>query len=102
MCWLTPKISCTTTIPPRGAPDGLARYAANLCPSSAVRVRVSPMRSSWLGMRRCYQDLGPASSEVDGTPIAARRAEECDMVKRHSYPTRDPGGEISGATQDMK
>src|SRR5687767_12559053 len=43
MCWLTPKISCTTTRPPRGVPDGLARYAANLCPSSAVSVRVSPM-----------------------------------------------------------
>src|SRR5512145_369287 len=43
MCEFTPKISCTTTRPPRGVPDGAARYTARRWPSSAVSVSISPM-----------------------------------------------------------
>ena len=44
MCEFTPKISCTTTSPPRGVPDGVALYAESLNPSSAVRLIMSPIR----------------------------------------------------------
>src|SRR5712692_9294490 len=50
MCELTPKISWTTTRPPRGVPLGTARYAEKVWPSSAVRVMVSAMASSFFGL----------------------------------------------------
>src|SRR6188472_275666 len=39
---LTPKISCTTTTPPRAAPAGAASYACNRCPSAAVSCIMRP------------------------------------------------------------
>src|SRR4029077_4216219 len=44
MCSLTPKISCSTTTAPRGAPAGEARKAENSCPSRAMKVSQRPIR----------------------------------------------------------
>src|SRR5574337_1383069 len=43
MCELTPKISCSTTRPPRGRPLGAATYAGNTKPSAAFRSMNCPM-----------------------------------------------------------
>src|SRR5882672_12239762 len=43
MWLLTPKISWITTIPPRGFPEGSARYASSLWPSEAVSWIILPM-----------------------------------------------------------
>src|SRR5262245_16255667 len=44
--WLfTPKISCTTIRPPRGLPEGSARYAPSLWPSPAVNSIILPKRA---------------------------------------------------------
>src|SRR5574337_1350845 len=43
MCELTPKISCSTTRPPRGRPLGAATYAGNTKPSAAFRSINCPM-----------------------------------------------------------
>src|SRR3989440_7419612 len=45
--WLfTPKISWMTTMPPRGLPEGSARYAEKMCPSAALSSIIWPMQSS--------------------------------------------------------
>src|SRR5947207_6119022 len=41
---LTPKISCTTTMPPRGLPFGSATYASSSWPSFALSLIIFPMR----------------------------------------------------------
>src|SRR3569833_4263849 len=37
MCALTPKISCSTTMPPRALPCGFASHACSVWPSAALR-----------------------------------------------------------------
>src|SRR5262245_1492375 len=56
MWLLTPKISWITTIPPRGFPDGSARYAASLWPSDAVSSIILPMVRI-LAVKKNAQDL---------------------------------------------
>src|SRR4051812_21343933 len=46
MCELTPKISCSTTTAPAGAPCGLATYAGKVKPSAAFRSTNEPMSFS--------------------------------------------------------
>src|SRR5574337_1697889 len=43
MCCVTPKISCTTTMPPFGLPAGFARYAPMQCVPAVLRLVRSPM-----------------------------------------------------------
>ncbi len=54
MWLLTPKISCTTTRPPRGAPAGSARQAASRNPSAAVSSIICPIARSSVGTGRIW------------------------------------------------
>src|SRR5262245_35204827 len=86
MWLLTPKISWITTMPPRGFPDGSARYAASLWPSDAVSSIILPMvrilamkkdAQTLLGLARTALEKAGANSKM--AEAAARhlvRAEE--------------------------
>src|SRR5437867_2776261 len=66
MCELTPKISWTTTSPPRALPLGAARYAPNLNPSSDVRLIISPivvLSSSWWS---AWNERGATARRIHG------------------------------------
>src|SRR6059036_2091477 len=66
MCELTPKISWTTTSPPRALPLGAARYAPNLNPSSDVRLIISPIVVVSFSWWSAWNERGAAARRIDG------------------------------------
>src|SRR5438046_3146791 len=109
MCELTPKISWTTTSPPRALPLGAARYAPNLNPSSDVRLIISPivvLSSSWWS---AWNERGATARRIHGQREAIEHvtAEEAvdigqaDVVHDHRQRPHAGAGHVEQWHRDL-
>src|SRR5216117_3755507 len=109
MCELTPKISWTTTSPPRALPLGAARYAPNLNPSSDVRLIISPivvLSSSWWS---AWNERGATARRIHGqreaiehvTPEEAVDIGQADVVHDHRQRPHAGAGHVEQWHRDL-